>query len=188
MSQVTDYHYYDYGDDGYGNYETEADQVYGYNEEVEPTHFDEYRDYEAETDDIYGYDEEAELAHLNNNTFTWLLPPPPMPTPFETVPEHELEAYAEAASNRILNWDDIHPAYRDHPTDDKYENTANVPDPSSGGHWIQARPIQLLTTHIAEPVYTPTDDEEYEEISDEYLEQVQLHQENLKCTIIHHGS
>jgi hypothetical protein len=33
------------------------------------------------------------------------------------VHARELEAYAEAASNRTYSWDEIHPAYRDHPTD-----------------------------------------------------------------------
>ena len=33
----------------------------------------------------------------------------------------ELEAYAEAAANRIYSWDEIHPAYRDHPTDNYCE-------------------------------------------------------------------
>ena len=91
------------------------------------------------------------------------------------VSEHELDAYAEAASNRIYTWDKVHLAYREHSTDDNYSYLVNV-DPSPG-QWIQARPIQLLTTHIPIDEFSedPDDTDELEEISDEYLEEVQLH-------------
>ena len=53
----------------------------------------------------------------------------------------ELEAYAEAAANRIYFWDEIHPAYRDHPTD-----------------------------NYCEPMQSPVDDDEYyEDVTDEEL-------------------
>jgi hypothetical protein len=55
----------------------------------------------------------------------------------------ELEAYAEAASNRIYSWDEIHPAYRDYPTDNH-----------------------------CEPIQPPFDDEYYDDITDEELAEI----------------
>jgi hypothetical protein len=64
----------------------------------------------------------------------------------DTVPdavEHalELEAYAEAAANRTYSWDEIHPAYRNHPIDSN------------------CKPIQPLED----------DEEYYEDVTDEEL-------------------
>jgi hypothetical protein len=166
--------HYCYTDDGipfnpayYGN--TPSDPVY-YDD---PTHPDML------------YHDEAEPTHLHDAT-TWS--PPLLPTPHRAVDERELEAYAEAAANRTYTWDEIHPAYRDLLLDDNGEDSTD-PDPPPG-HWIQARPIELLTTHIpfdespedyAESIYLPTDGDEYAyvmegdediEVTDEYLEQV----------------
>jgi hypothetical protein len=58
------------------------------------------------------YHDEADSTHLYNAT-TWSSPPPS--TSYEIT--CELEAYAEAAANRIYTEDKIHPAYRDHPED-----------------------------------------------------------------------
>ena len=55
----------------------------------------------------------------------------------------ELEAYAEAASNRIYSWDEIHPAYRDH-----------------------------LTDNYCEPIQPPVDDEYYDDVTDEELAEI----------------
>ena len=53
----------------------------------------------------------------------------------------ELEAYAEAAANRVYSWDEIHPAYRDH-----------------------------LTDSYGEPMQPPVDDDEYyEDVTNEEL-------------------
>ena len=41
----------------------------------------------------------------------------------------ELEAYAEAASNRTYTDDEIHPAYRDNPSDDDYMDLSNTVEP-----------------------------------------------------------
>jgi hypothetical protein len=139
-------------------------------DETEPTYLDGYKDYRdsIEADEVYNHDEEAEPTHLDDAT-TWL--PPPSPSLYGIEHARELEAYAEAASSRTPTWDEVHPAYRDdHPADDSnYSDSASIN--SSSEHWIQARPIQLLTHHVAEP-QPPIDDGEYIDITDEYLEDV----------------
>jgi hypothetical protein len=62
----------------------------------------------------YNDDTHFEPAHSDNsNVTTWS---PPLSSSIEHA--HELEAYAEAATNRrTYTWDDIHPAYRDCPSD-----------------------------------------------------------------------
>jgi hypothetical protein len=84
--------------------------------------------------------------------------------------ERELESYAEVAANRTPTWDEVHPAYHNHPADDSnYKDSAGID--SSSEHWIQARPIQLLTHHVTES-QPPINDDEYIDITDEYLEEV----------------
>lgn len=133
---------------------------------------------------------EAEPIHPGYYTTTWLPPSNSSSTPYGIENERELEAYAERATNRIWTWDEIHPAYRDHPADDPYADVTytEATDEPPPEHWIQARPTQLLTTHLpidnflpvenytewSEPImiHPPTDEGEYDEISDEYLAQV----------------
>ena len=55
MSREPDY--YEYEDDGYGDYETQTDKAYSYDEDAGPTHFDKYGDREIEGNGDYGYDD-----------------------------------------------------------------------------------------------------------------------------------
>ena len=47
----------------------------------------------------------------------------------DTPSYDELEAYAEAASNRMYTEDEIHPAYRDNPSDDDYTDLSDTVEP-----------------------------------------------------------
>lgn len=99
-----------------------SDPIYQDDFSPEPTYCD---------DDLVYHDNDTqtELAHFDDAT-AWSSPPPPMT--YEVVDEDELEAYAEAASNRTYFEDEIHPAYRDNPINgnDSTEslNTFEPPD------------------------------------------------------------
>ena len=69
---------------------------------------------------IYYTDTHLELIYPNDNTTG---SPMTAPEPYGIEQESELEAYAEAASNRTYSWDEIHPAYRDQPTNSYCEPT-----------------------------------------------------------------
>lgn len=47
-----------------------------------------------------------------NSTTSWS-----SPLPSSIKQACELEAYAETMANRVYSWDEIHPAYREHPMD-----------------------------------------------------------------------
>jgi hypothetical protein len=186
MSYYEDTSYYHYSEPAH------YDDTTYYDDNTAEPYYDNNTSYNDDSDTTPGlfyyedtplYDE-TESTYLNGAT-TWP-PPPPLTqytsaTSYEILSEQELESYAEAASSRIYTLDEIHPAYRNLPVVNDYvDSDSTDPDPPSG-HWIQARPIHLLTTHIpdeppevyTESMYSPTiDDDEYIDVTDEYLEQV----------------
>jgi hypothetical protein len=104
---------------------------YSYNE---PTHYDTPSDpiyYEdVSSEPVYCEDIHPEPVYLDDRT-TWSLTT--SPTSYEV--ECELEAYAEAASNRTYFEDEVHPAYRDNPDhDDHVDLFATVEPPEDEIH------------------------------------------------------
>ena len=70
----------------------------------------------------------SDLSHFDDVTGTWSSPLPPML--HEAVDEHELEAYADATADRSYSEDEIHPAYRNQPTDSDHTYFSNTIIPS----------------------------------------------------------
>ena len=103
----------------------ESDPVYFDNTPTEPVYYD-----DIDPEPIYYDETTSEPSHYVDNPS------------FE-----ELEAYAEAASNRTYHEDEIHPAYRDHPEDHiQFELEADPP--------IVAEPYyedEIHSTYLSHP-------------------------------------
>jgi hypothetical protein len=106
-----------------------------------------YHDDTPTGDLVYYDDTHSEPTTHFDNTTTWS--PPTLSTSYEIA--CELEAYAEAAANRIYTEDEIHPAYRDHPDD----HLQHEPDPP-----VLAEPHYKDETHQAYRDHSTNDNHE----------------------------
>jgi hypothetical protein len=114
------------------SYDTPADPIHY----VDTSPYDELEAYaEYASNRIYTEDEihPAYLVHLADppsDPIYYNDTPPNLIFHADIIPDDELEAYAEAASNKIYTEDEIHPAYRNHVSNDNHEDP-----PIPEHHW-----------------------------------------------------